>query len=258
VLVLQVAASHQAKQRMKAQKHASSEISAQASPIMMKVVPCHLKHPNQESIVNWGGAANMSTVAFEHSATCNIRYIAEGSREVLVCSYNDLYMWYSALEVGAGQQPKGFAPDFTVVTLVHEFFSKRMVDEGWRIMETAGGVLYKGTAPAHSLMYVPTAVVIADRAIGGTPIQGWRTSVVEDVRAGERMKLLREHMSAYTNAASNVVMANFDVVETLINRLAAKSGTVAGATAPAPATASPAAADSAGASATPAETSQDR
>ncbi len=199
---------------------------------MLRVVPDRIVKA-QDTIANWGGMGSMSDIGFEHQAIGSIRYVCEGSREVMVVKYSDCYKWFAAIEKAAGHELKPFGPEFTVMHMVSDFFSKKMPAEAWELIESIGGSIYKCSNSAKSMLYTPTASVVVDRALGGAMVYGWRATCVENADAGERMALLRSHMLTYTNSGVNNVLSIFDTIDRTVAKLGLAppaAGTAEGAT----------------------------
>ncbi len=188
--------SQQKKDRIKATAKIPQSIQTMLAASMMRGAPNRIKFDFEPSqfIQMWGGNEDFDEVALERNACGNLRVTMEGTREVCIASYSDVFAWAHAINKEAGEKDMAFSADFTPLHLIREFFRQKLPTIGYTVMETVGGKLFRGTVGPGTIMAIPAASVVMDKAIGGDKVIGFRAMIVEDDRANGRLHELRTHL----------------------------------------------------------------
>lgn len=118
-------------------------------------------------------------------------------------------------EAGAALQ---VSKDFTPSDMVKEFFLQDLSDEKLLEFKKYEGEIFKVNTVPGDLLYVPPAFAIVDRAVGGSPVCGYRLPVIEDVESPTRFRHLQAAISKYSNVQENKVLQAFGNVQKIISR----------------------------------------
>ena len=144
----QLPSSKQAKANQKAQGPLPAPLQAELSPLLSEVVPGNIRMEPAASVVLWGALKNMVCSGFEHQSLGSVRYMAEGTREMLVISYEHAWQWVEA--VIKAENPDtydGVSVDAEMSPMAHMsgFFLDGFSEAAINVVKEVGGTMWRVT-----------------------------------------------------------------------------------------------------------------
>ena len=163
-------------------------------------------------VSQWGCKPDMMQAGFEHSCLGNIRFTAKGAREIACCHSQHIMKLADALAEKAGKAPPTFSDKSTVLDLIESTCLNNMGDQGLGIADKLGLRAWRGSAGPGSIVFIPTAFAVVERALGADVVFGFRTHVVENIDVAASFAELENKMLAHTDADKSSVLKTFAAV----------------------------------------------